>query len=81
MNKNVEYLAFVDAETGKIKQRFEIEIDSCNLEGRRPQLIKKIIAESVKNKWLKPGQLFAFLKKKKIITTMELLSYAYGSEE
>lgn len=82
MNKCVEYLAFVDAKTGKIKERFELVVDGKEpLEGRRSQLIKKLIGYSISERWIKPYQLFAYLKKRKYITIIDLLRYAYSDEE
>jgi len=82
MNKNVEYLAFVDKETGKVKERFEIELEGNEeFEGRRCQLIKKLIAHSLQKKWIKFPQLFDFLKKKQLVTTRDLLTYAFTRED
>jgi hypothetical protein len=79
--KCVEYLAFVDAKTGRIKERFEIEFTEKELlEGRRPQLIKKIIAKAVKEKWVKGWQLFKFMKKSNTLTTYDLLTFAFADE-
>jgi len=82
MNKCIEHLAFIDCKTGKIKIRFELALDQVeNLEGRRPQLIKKIVGHGIEKGWIKPRQLFAYLKQKKLITVLDLIAYAYSNEE
>ena len=85
MNKNVEYLAFVDSQTGKKKQRFEIILSEKEtnetFEGRRCQLIKKLIAHSLKEKWIKFPQLFDHLKKKQLVSTRDLLTYAFSRDD
>jgi len=84
MNKNVEYLAFVDSQTGKIKERFEIVLNEKsgeNFEGRRSQLIKKLVSHSIKEKWVKFPQLFDHLKKKQLVTTRDMLTYAFSRDD
>ena len=82
MNKCVEYLAFVDAKTGKIKERFEIEFTEKELlEGRRPQLLKKINGKAIDEKWVKSWRLFQYLKKTNRLTGRDLLTYAFADEE
>lgn len=89
MNKCVEYLAFVDAKTGKIKERFELEFeDKTPIEGRRPQLIKKLVGRALDEKDLKAYCLVSFLKNSKNpltgqrrLTVVDLLKYAFSDEK
>jgi hypothetical protein len=80
MIKCKEYLAFVNANTGEIKERFELEFNSNELkiEGRRPQLIKKLLSKSLEEKWINGRCLWAYLKKTRGITGRDLLSWAFG---
>jgi len=79
MMKCKEYLAFVNADTNEIKHRFELEFDSKDcIEGRRPQLIKKLLTIALKEKWLDGRQLFSYLKKTHGITGKDMLDYVFG---
>ena len=82
MIKCREYLAFVNADTGKIKERFELEFNSSDLkiEGRRPQLIKKLLSKSLEEKWISGRCLWAYLKKTRGITGRDLLAWAFGED-
>jgi len=82
MIKCKEYLAFVNANTGEIKERFEIEFNEKDLkiEGRRPQLIKKLLSKSLDEKWINGRNLWAYLKKSRGITGRDLLSWAFGPD-
>jgi len=81
MNKCVEYLAFVDSKTGRIKERFELEFTEKEiLEGRRPQLIKKLVAKAIKEKWIKGWQIFKYMKNTRTITTGDLLTFAFSDK-
>lgn len=82
MNKNIEYLAFIDKETGEIKERFEIHLEGKeDFEGRRCQLIKKLVGYSIKQRWIKFPQLFDYLKRTDLVTTRDLLAYAFGRDD
>jgi len=80
MIKCKEYLAFVNADTGKIKERFEINYNNTDLriEGRRPQLIKKLLSQSLEENWITGEQLFDYLKKTKGITGKDIFNWVYG---
>jgi len=80
MIKCREYLAFVNAETNEIKTRFEIEFDEkdLKLEGRRPQLIKKLLSKCLEEKWITGQNLWGYLKRSRGITGKDLLAWAYG---
>ena len=77
-----EYLAFVNADTGKIKERFEIIYNESDLriEGRRPQLIKKLLSKGLEENWISGRCLWAYLKKTHGITGRDLLAWAFGSD-
>lgn len=84
-----EYLAFVDAKTGEVKKRFELEFSEKDLiEGRRPQLIKKLVGLALDEKYLKAYCLISFLKNSKNpvtgqrrLTVKDFLQYAFSDEK
>jgi len=81
MMKCKEYLAFINADTGKIKHRFELTFDSTDcIEGRRPQLIKKLLTLALKERWINGRQLFGYLKKTHGITGKDMLAWAFGED-
>ena len=81
MMKCKEYLAFINADTGKIKQSFELEFNSKDcIEGRRPQLIKKLLTLALKERWINGRQLFGYLKKTHGITGKDILSWVFGED-
>ena len=81
MIKCKEYLAFINAETGEIKHRFELDFNSKDcIEGRRPQLIKKLLTLALKEKWINGKQLFGYLKKTHGITGRDMLAWVFGED-
>jgi len=79
MIKCKEYLAFVNADTGKIKERFELCFSNTDLiEGRRPQLIKKLLSKALEENWITGQQLFTYLKKTKGITGKDIFNWTFG---
>ena len=80
MIKCKEYLAFVNAKSDKVKYRFELEFDEKDLriEGRRKQLIKKVLTYCLKNNVISGRELFGYLKKTHGITGRDMLSWAFG---
>jgi hypothetical protein len=82
MNKCVEYLAFINPKTGEIKERFELEFTEKELlQGRRPQLLKKLIDKAIDDKWLKSWQLYKHLKQTNRINFVDLLKYASTADD
>jgi len=81
MMKCKEYLAFVNAKTGKIKERFEITFETqTEINGRRPQLIKKLLTRALEEKWINGQQLFGYLKKTHGITGRDMLRWAFNED-
>jgi hypothetical protein len=81
-SKCVERLCFVDAKSGKVKQGFEVEFTNKEvLSGRRSQLVKKIVGRALDEGWLKPSQLFGYLKRNRKLNVLDLLNYAYGDDK
>jgi len=83
MMKCKEHLAFVSCNTGKVKERFELQFNEKDLliEGRRKQLAKKLITYFLNKNILTGQELFSYLKKTHAITGRDLLRYAYGKGE
>ncbi len=81
-SKCVEHLCFVSTKNGGEKERFELMFSKKDkLDGRRPQLIKKLVGRALDENWIKPYQLFGYLKKTKKLKVTDLLEYAYRNEE
>jgi len=74
-----ECLAFINPDTGKIKHRFELEFNEKDLilEGRRPQLIKKLLEESLKEDWINIENLLIHLKKVHLLKFMNYLNIVF----
>ena len=81
MIKCSERLAFVN-EKGKVKDYFEIiyNENEAKVEGRRKQLIKKLLLKSIDEQWISPAEVFAFLKKNKKFNIITLSQFIFSKE-
>jgi len=78
MNKCVEHLAFIDKNTGKIKERFEVHFkEETEIEGRRKQLCKKTIKMFIEKKYISSVDIFEYMKKTDPEFTKNLLLHQF----